>query len=127
MESPATAPVTELAGSTGFLRATLDCVTVPVWVVDHEGTVLLANPAALAALGFRDASEIGGRNGHETVHYKHLDGSPFPASECSVLEPSRTASPSTARRTGSSGATAASCPSRSARCRSTCRAGAASS
>jgi len=93
MESRATASVTELAGSTGFLRATLDCVAVPVWVVDHEGTVLLANPAALAALGFRDASEIEGRNGHETVHYKHLDGSPFPASECSVLEPSRTGEP----------------------------------
>jgi len=72
------------------LQAILDCVAVPVWVVDHEGLVVLANPAALNALGFDHLSQLRGRNGHDAVHYKHADGSPFPAEECPVLSPART-------------------------------------
>jgi PAS domain S-box-containing protein len=75
------------------LKAIVDRVALPVWVVDHDGLVLLANPAALATLGFDDASELEGRHGHDTVHYKHLDGSPYPAEDCPVLDPSRTGEP----------------------------------
>jgi PAS domain S-box-containing protein len=65
----------------------LDCVALPVLVVDHEGLVVLANPAALQALGFDD---LEGRHAHDTVHFKHPDGSPYPAEHCPVLEPART-------------------------------------
>jgi PAS domain S-box-containing protein len=75
------------------LKAILDRVAMPVWVVDHEGLVTLANPAALATLGFDDLSEIQGRHGHDTVHYMHPDGSPYPAEECPVLDPARTGEP----------------------------------
>jgi PAS domain S-box-containing protein len=64
------------------LAAILDCVALPVWVVDHDGLVTFINPSGLAALGYDDLDEIRGRPGHETIHYKHRDGSPFPASEC---------------------------------------------
>ena len=65
------------------LKAIVDCVALPVWVVDPDGLVLLANPAAIAAPGLRRrvrAAAAG--NGHDTVHYKHPDGSPYPAEEC---------------------------------------------
>jgi PAS domain S-box-containing protein len=75
------------------LKAILDCVALPVWVVDHEGLVVLANPAALTTLGFDELSELRGRHGHDTVHYKHPDGSPYPVEDCPVLEPSRTGRP----------------------------------
>ena len=75
------------------LQAILDCVAIPVWVVDHDGIVVLANPRAVAALGYDDRSELQGRHGHETVHYLHRDGSPFPAEDCPVLEPARTGDP----------------------------------
>ena len=75
------------------LDAIVDCVAVPVWVVDPGGRVLLANPAAVTTLGYDDASELQGRNGHDTVHYLHRDGSPYPASECQVIEPARTGIP----------------------------------
>ena len=75
-----------------YLQAILDSVALPVWVVDHSGSVLLANPAALAAIGY-ELSELVGRNGHETVHYKHPDGSPYPAEDCPVLQPIRTGEP----------------------------------
>jgi PAS domain S-box-containing protein len=59
-------------------------VAQPVWVVDHEGRFRYANPAALAALGYDDPSDLVGRPGHETVHYKYPDGTPFPEEECTV-------------------------------------------
>jgi PAS domain S-box-containing protein len=74
------------------LEAILDCVALPVWVVDHGGLVVLANPAALAAFGF-ELDELQGRRGHDTVHYKRPDGSPYPASECPILEPARSGEP----------------------------------
>ena len=80
-------------GTDGTLQAILDCVALPVWVVDHEGFVVLANPAAVAVLGYDDASELQGRHGHDTVHYRRPDGSPYPAEECRLLEPSRTGEP----------------------------------
>src|SRR3954471_24159578 len=91
--SPATASDSADLGSNAALQAILDHVALPVWVVETDGTLLFANPAAVAALGYDDASELRGCNGHETVHYKHRDGSPFPVEECPVLEPARTGRP----------------------------------
>ena len=64
------------------LGAILDCVALPVWVVDNAGLVRFVNPAGLAVLGYDDLEDLRGRPGHETIHYKHRDGSHFPASEC---------------------------------------------
>jgi PAS domain S-box-containing protein len=58
-----------------------------VWVVDHDGFIRFANPAALAALGYDEFSELDGKPSHETIHYMHRDGSPFPAAECPMLRP----------------------------------------
>ena len=62
--------------------AILESVAQPVWVLDHESRFRYANPAAVAALGYDDFSELEGREGHETVHYKYPDGTPFPAEDC---------------------------------------------
>jgi PAS domain S-box-containing protein len=64
------------------VEAILDSVAQPVWVVDHDGIVVFVNPAAIAALGYDHIDELRGRPGHETIHYKHPDGSPYPAEEC---------------------------------------------
>ena len=58
-----------------FLKAILDCVAQPVWVVDHDGLIRFANPAALAALGYDDLSELEGKPSHETIQYHRPDGS----------------------------------------------------
>ncbi len=73
-----------------FLKAILDCVAQPVWVVDHDGLIRLANPAALAALGYDDHAQLEGRPSHETIHYQHPDGSNYPAEECPLLQPRTT-------------------------------------
>jgi PAS domain S-box-containing protein len=73
-----------------FLKAILDCVAQPVWVVDHEGLIRFANPAAVVTLGYDDLSELEGKPSHQTIHYKHPDGSPFPVEECPMLLPRST-------------------------------------
>ncbi len=73
-----------------FLSSILECVAQPVWVVEHGGKVQFANPAALEALGYETLAELKGRPSHETIHYKHPDGTPFPASECPMLRPRMT-------------------------------------
>jgi PAS domain S-box-containing protein len=62
--------------------AILSALAQPVWVVTHEGVISYVNPAAVTALGFGDASELLGQNGHRLVHYKRPDGSPFPVEDC---------------------------------------------
>src|ERR1700742_5241490 len=77
-------------GAKDFLAAVLRTVAQPVWVVDHDGMIRFANPAAVAALGYDRASDLYGRPSHETIHYKRPDGSHYPAAECPMLLPRKT-------------------------------------
>jgi PAS domain S-box-containing protein len=81
----------ELAGwnveAQPFLKSILDAVAQPVWVVDHDGFIRFANPAALAALGYDDLSELEGKPSHEMIHYQYRDGSHFPVEKCPLLLP----------------------------------------
>jgi PAS domain S-box-containing protein len=52
--------------------------------------IQFANPAAVAALGYDDADELVGRPSHETIHYRHPDGTAFPAADCPMLLPRST-------------------------------------
>ena len=79
----------KLAGA-ALLAAALTTVAQPVWVLDRDGLIRVANPAAAATLGYPDAAELLGRNGHETVHVDRLDADPHAASECPLLRPRTT-------------------------------------
>jgi PAS domain S-box-containing protein len=74
-------------GAEDFLAAVLDTVEQPIWVVDPDGLIRFANPAALAALGYDAADELLGCHSHETIHYRRPDGTPYPAEECPMLRP----------------------------------------
>ena len=54
-----------------------------LYLLDFEGQVTFANPAAHEMFGW-SSEEIVGRKLHEVIHYKHPDGSPFPMSECTI-------------------------------------------
>jgi PAS domain S-box-containing protein len=64
------------------IEAILECLAQPVLGCDHRGLITFVNPAALAALGYQDLAELRGKPGHDTIHYKHLDGSPYPIDDC---------------------------------------------
>jgi PAS domain S-box-containing protein len=84
-------PLIDLAGlsvdAEAFLGAVLKTTAQPIWVVDPDGVIRFANPAALDALGYESASELFGRDSHETIHHKHPDGLPYPAADCPMLLP----------------------------------------
>ncbi len=86
--------LTDLVGldvsAEGFLAAVLQTAAQPIWVVDPAGVIRFANPAAIAALGYDGADELFGRDSHETIHYRHPDGTPYPAAECPMLLPRAT-------------------------------------
>lgn len=54
-----------------------------VYVLDQAGKVTFVNPEAERLLGWSRA-ELLGRNGHETFHYKRMDGAPIPTQDCPV-------------------------------------------
>jgi PAS domain S-box-containing protein len=67
----------------------LQDVPQPIWVVDSEGRITFANPAAVAALGYEDNSEFLGKPSHSTVHYRPPDR-PGGDENCVLLAPART-------------------------------------
>jgi PAS domain S-box-containing protein len=62
-------------------RLAMSNVPSGVYTVDLNGMVTYVNPAAEAMFGWTNA-ELLGRKMHDITHYKHPDGTPYPASEC---------------------------------------------
>jgi PAS domain S-box-containing protein len=75
------------ASAEDFLAAVLETTAQPIWVVDPDDLIRFANPAAIAALGYDGANQLFGRHSHDTIHYRHPDGTPYPAAECPMLLP----------------------------------------
>jgi PAS domain S-box-containing protein len=86
--------LTDLAGlrvsAVDFLAAVSETAAQPVWVVDSDDAIRFANPAAITALGYDSADELLGRHRHETIHYKHPGGTPYPAADCPMQLPRTT-------------------------------------
>lgn len=81
-----------LIASEDRLRALLDFQTAALsnmaeglYTLDENGLVTSINPAAEAMFGW-SSTELMGKNMHELIHGKHLDGSPYQAEECPVLD-----------------------------------------
>ncbi|MDP2827895.1 MAG: PAS domain S-box protein [Sulfuricellaceae bacterium] len=56
-----------------------------IYVLDRDGRVTFMNPEAERLLGWTQA-ELLGRRGHETFHYKRVNGTPISAHACPVLQ-----------------------------------------
>jgi PAS domain S-box-containing protein len=55
-----------------------------LYTVDTQGLVNFMNPAAERLFGWT-LDELRGRKMHDVIHYKHRDGTPFPAEDCAGL------------------------------------------
>ena len=75
-----------------YLQAILDSVAQPVWVVDHDGFVVLRQSGRRSRRSATRLSELAGRNGHEPSTTCIRDGSPYPAEDCPVTQRPRRAS-----------------------------------
>src|SRR5262245_33046895 len=67
-----------------FTQATIGNMGEGLYTVDTQGLVTFINPTAERLFGWKSA-ELLGQKMHDATHYKHPDGSPFPASECPGL------------------------------------------
>lgn len=78
-----TTPRPELDGD--LLAEVVQLTPTALWVIGADGTVQLANQAALTLLGYRSADEVIGAPSHETLHDHHPDGSAYPSETCPIL------------------------------------------
>jgi PAS domain S-box-containing protein len=74
-----------LRGSEERFRLAMHNVAAGVYTLDLNGLVTYVNPAAKTMFGWTDA-ELLGRKMHDVTHYKHPDGTSFPASDCPGLQ-----------------------------------------
>lgn len=65
-------------------RAITNSLAEGVCTLDREGCFTFMNRAAEQLLGWKE-SELLGKRMHETIHFQHADGTPFPAEECPLL------------------------------------------
>lgn len=73
-----------LRHQTSLLQTVTDHLSEAVFQLSADDTIVFANPAAEALLGWPSGALLG-RNLHATAHHHHADGSPFPAEECEVV------------------------------------------
>ncbi|MGE5215882.1 MAG: PAS domain S-box protein, partial [Chloroflexota bacterium] len=68
-----------------FNQAVMASMGEGLYTLDPRGLVTYVNPAATRLLGW-SSDELLGRKMHDVIHYRHADGSPFPADECAGLQ-----------------------------------------
>jgi PAS domain S-box-containing protein len=66
---------------------------IPLWLVDGDDRIAFVNDAAVRLLGYDSDAELIGRPSHDSVHWKHPDGSPFPAEDCPITHATRRGEP----------------------------------
>lgn len=71
---------------TGMLSAVIDVAPTPLWVIESDGTVALANRAAVGVLGYRSIGDVIGAPSHDLLHEWHPDGSRYPSHACPIVQ-----------------------------------------
>jgi PAS domain S-box-containing protein len=66
---------------------------IPLWLVDGDDRIAFVNDAAVRLLRYDGDDELIGRPSHDTVHWKHPDGSPYPAEDCPITHATRRGEP----------------------------------
>src|SRR5579862_1905058 len=66
------------------VRMILASAAEAIFGCDPIGTCIFCNDAAARVLGYVGASELLGKNMHETEHHTRADGTPYPLEECPI-------------------------------------------
>lgn len=74
----------ELADSKSKLNRLLNHLAEGVYEVDTSGNCTFVNKSFLTMLGFRNESEVLGKNVHALIHHHRPDGRDYPNSECRI-------------------------------------------
>jgi diguanylate cyclase (GGDEF)-like protein/PAS domain S-box-containing protein len=76
----------ELQDSEEQVRLLLDSTAESIYGIDLAGNCTFANRACLRMLGCEVARELLGKNMHDVMHHSHADKSPYPETECRILQ-----------------------------------------
>lgn len=57
-----------------------------IYGLDNKGNCTFVNAACLRMLGFREASQLIGVTMHDMIHYKRVNGTPYPIEECKIYQ-----------------------------------------
>ena len=74
------------------LQLLLDSTAEPMYGADLSGNCTFCNQAFLRRLGYKDASDLLGKDIHGVIHHSRADGSTYPVEECRVFKAFRTGS-----------------------------------
>lgn len=75
-----------LEESESQIRLLLNSTAEGIYGVDINGNCTFCNKAAIELLGFNDESQLIGKNMHELIHHKKIDGSMNPVEECKIYK-----------------------------------------
>ncbi|WP_158600827.1 PAS domain S-box protein [Teichococcus wenyumeiae] len=75
---------TELRQQTDLLATITEHAAEALFLMDPEGRITFANPAAEQMFGWQ-RGELMGRALHDLLHHHHEDGQPYSASECPLV------------------------------------------
>lgn len=76
----------KLEDSEAFVHLLLDSTAEAIYGVDTNGNCTFINQACLNMLGYKDVSELLGKNMHVLTHYKYPDGTKYPIEKCKILQ-----------------------------------------
>ena len=68
------------------IRQIINSTAEAIYGLDLKGICTFANNACIEKLGYQNQADLVGTRMHNLMHYKHADGSPYPASECPVSQ-----------------------------------------
>ena len=74
----------EVAAAETRLRLVIESSADGIIELDTEGRISLLNQAASEMLGY-PPQDLLGRNFHDAIHYRHPDGTSYPASNCEII------------------------------------------
>jgi PAS domain S-box-containing protein len=70
------------------LKLIIDSTSEGIYGMDNKGRCTLFNSAATKITGY-SSEEVLGRDMHSLIHYKHADGSAYPAEDCPIVRASK--------------------------------------
>jgi PAS domain S-box-containing protein len=68
------------------VRMLLNSTAEAIYGVDLKGNCTFCNPSCLRLLGYRNETDLLGRNMHTLTHHTRIDGTPYPEQECRIRD-----------------------------------------
>ncbi len=74
----------ELKNSEENIRLILDSTAEAIYGIDLDGNCIFCNASCLKILKYKEQDELIGKNMHNLIHHKSIDGSPLTQKECKI-------------------------------------------